>query len=83
MCGGGGAKDFGGKGFKWGEGSGEGTRFLFYRDHSGSCLEEGLDGSGKPIRKHSTVQAGSKLGAGFAGILFSIFSLGDQNISVT
>ena len=40
-------------------------------------------GGGKLTRKYSTVQAGSKLWAGFARILFSIFSLGDQNVSVT
>lgn len=40
-------------------------------------------GGGKLTRKYSTVQAGSKLWAGFARILFSIFSLGDQNVSLT
>ena len=40
-------------------------------------------GGGKLTRKYSTVQAGSKLWAGFARILFSIFSLGDQNVNVT
>ena len=39
-------------------------------------------GGGKLTRKYSTVQAGSKLWAGFARILFSIFSLGDPNVSL-
>lgn len=53
------------------------SRFLFHRDPSGSCLEEGWMehrlGSEKPIRKYGTVQAGSKRGGlvwqGFSSLL--------------